>query len=237
MSKSPLITKEQIDAIKEQHAKERRKKHDLVVDNFSRSKTLNTLNEDQGDEDKQHNVRILLLHWVHVCREQCTLHSMCRSYYRFWENTMFMVSIVLSSATGISSLINPEDDDTNSRPVRIIFGIIGIISSVMMTIYRQLNLNELACSHDFYSTEYNKLKDDISMNLLLNDTSHKMFANLQEYVKRCKSNLSSLNERSPPIKEHIFRRYENFNKIHKNKKLNVQNNKLFDTLEMLAQHH
>jgi len=157
----------------------------------------------QADE----NTRKILVHWADYCKNQQNLHELCREFFHRWGNILSISSIIMSAASGISTLVT-SNEQTKNRAIGIIFGLVGVGSSVIMTIYRQLNFSELEKSHSFYANEYNKIKDDITVHMTINMSSQKMYASMEEYVKFCYQQITSLNDRAPSIKISISKQYD-----------------------------
>lgn len=194
----------------------------------------NFVNEQQTEAQPVTNInednKKLLIHWANHSREKQELHELARSHFNFWGNAIFISSMILSASTGISSLIT-SGDSNKSQASGIAFGMMGLMSSVLMSVYKQLQFPESVSSHKLYSTEYCKIKDDIMVHLTIHMSSQKMYSSMEEFIKFCHRQIVSLGDRAPPLNGTVKKKFEK-----SKQKSGAPDKNNFSTLSILNSH-
>ena len=149
----------------------------------------------------------ILRTWEIETNINCLLHSKSSEYYSKL-NIIFMIPIImLSSSTGTLGLMNTNTSQmiiTNDINVMsLIVGIFGLLSAMLTTIHNFLGVQKLQSTHNFHSTEYNKISREIKMHIYLSETDVRVYANIAEYIKQRRSKIDKLIETSPNIPNHI----------------------------------
>lgn len=142
----------------------------------------------------------LLVKWKLDCRGKERAHEHSRSHYKTRGDAVSAAAIALSGTSGVANLATAHVGGGGTRAaINIVFGLLGIASSVLMNMYRQLNFGEMEKAHGFFSTEYGKAAEDINMQLTLNNTTQRMFTSVNEFVKHCQRRIESLKDREPAV--------------------------------------
>lgn len=182
---------------------------DLITD-----KEKNNNNTSDVSLDTTNHCKKLLNDWQKFCTTSIKLHDMCRAYYRVNGNNIIILAISLSTIGGASNMAS-KSEFAHITWLPILFGGISLASGALMSIYRFMNFQELEKSHHFYSGEYTKLKNEIDMQLNIHGALSKIYFNLTEFCKKCKTDLDSLLDREPPILKHILIDFEKQNENRK----------------------
>lgn len=135
------------------------------------------------------------------------LHSSSSEYYSRL-NIIFMIPIIIfSSSTGTLGLMNSNSSQmiisNNVNVISLIVGVLGLLSAMLTTIHNFLGIQKLQSTHNFHSVEYTKISREIKMHIYLSETDVKIYANIAEYIKQCRSKIDKLIETAPEIPRHI----------------------------------
>lgn len=173
-------------------------------------------NRKNNKENVDQKLNTLLIEWQEFCDDQSTIHGLCSSHYRLWGNIISVVAILFSTIGGTANLATVYKHDDS---LSIFFGAISIASGGLMSIHRTLNYPELERSHRFYSDQYEKIKNEIDMQLNIHMCMNKTYANLVEFCKSMKNQMDSLIDQSPFVPSYIEKNFIK-TKSHTNKKRN-----------------
>lgn len=151
----------------------------------------------------------LLKEWMVYCDIQCKCHELSRTYFSILNLCLSIPAIGLSTIAGSGNIgVGSNDQCNNSSSwLSIFFGVLGLISASLFTIHRTMGLPELQKQHDFYACEFQKLSNEIKMQLILDrKEEYHTYKNIAEFVKECKKTLDNLIDRSPIIPDTIIRK-------------------------------
>jgi hypothetical protein len=131
------------------------------------------------------------------------LHDQRRGHFKVLNYGLMIPSIILSSAAGFGTIgigSNPNIGGGIDWTL-VALGVIGVISTCLVSVHRLMNAAELQREHDLYSDMYACLVNEIDMQLVLDEGGEhcKVFTNKQEFVKYCKSRMDMLMDKAPPI--------------------------------------
>lgn len=135
------------------------------------------------------------------------LHTVSSEYY-YKLNLCFMIPIILfSSSVGTLGLLNANNttgyvvDDINILSVLI--GLFGYCSAMLSTIHHFLNIQKLQTCHSIHSVEYNKIAKEIKLHIYLSESHERVYSNIAEYIKQCRTKIDKLIESAPDVPNHI----------------------------------
>ena len=151
----------------------------------------------------------LLAQWQDYCLSQSKMHNEMRSIFKRRNYSLAIPAILLSTVGGTANIgmgARTCSDDTNW--LSVLFGSIGLVSAAMFSIHRYLCLPELQKEHDFYADEFEKLGNEIAMQLALDkEDGSRAYRNLAEFMKECKKTLDVLIDKAPPVSRKIEAKY------------------------------
>ena len=135
------------------------------------------------------------------------LHTVASEYY-YKMNLCFMIPIILfSSSVGTLGLLNANDskeyDINGFNVLSVLIGIFGYLSALLSTVHHFLNVQKIQACHSFHSVEYNKIAKEIKMHIYLSESDVKVYSNIAEYIKQCRTKIDKLIETAPDIPNHI----------------------------------
>lgn len=131
------------------------------------------------------------------------LHQHAASHYN-QLNALFMLPIIMSStAIGTIGFISSRTPGFN-----ILIGSFGYISAILTAIHNYLNIQKLQATHSLHAVEYSKIARDIKMHIYLSETDVKVYANIAEYIKQCRTKIDKLNESSDDVPDHIEKKLQ-----------------------------
>lgn len=138
------------------------------------------------------------------------LHQHAANHYSRL-NMFFMIPIImLSSALGtigfISSGNRGYEDCEDSWTIHILMGCFGYVSAILTTIHNFLNIQKLQATHGLHAVEYSKISRDIKMHIYLSETDVKVYANIAEYIKQCRTKIDKLIESADEVPSFIENR-------------------------------
>lgn len=131
------------------------------------------------------------------------LHQAASAYYSKIDK-MFMVPIVLiSTAMGTLGIISASRSTQELDIINIIIASFGFLTAALTTIHNTMNFKGLQSTHAFHAVEYSKICREIKMHIYLCQTQVKVYANIAEYIKSCRTRIDKLIESSDEIPFHI----------------------------------
>jgi hypothetical protein len=131
------------------------------------------------------------------------LHQAASAYYSKIDK-MFMVPIVLiSTAMGTLGIISASRSTQELDIINIIIASFGFLTAALTTIHNSMNFKGLQSTHAFHAIEYSKICREIKMHIYLCQTQVKVYANIAEYIKSCRTRIDKLIESSDEIPFHI----------------------------------
>lgn len=137
------------------------------------------------------------------------LHQQAANHYSRL-NMFFMIPIImLSSALGTIGFIASGSrgyDECEDNWIHILMGCFGYVSAILTTTHNFLNIQKLQATHSLHAVEYSKISRDIKMHIYLSETDVKVYANIAEYIKQCRTKIDKLIESADDIPEFIEKR-------------------------------
>lgn len=151
----------------------------------------------------------ILKEWRIYSLRQAKMHNVMRSIYRFRNLSLAIPAILLSTVSGSANIsMGSRSCSEGNNWLSILFGALGLSSAAMFSIHRYLNLPELQKEHDFYADEFEKLGNEITMQLTLDtEEGSQAYRNLAEFMKECKKTLDVLIDKAPPVFGRIEKRF------------------------------
>ncbi len=153
------------------------------------------------------NEHTLLLEWMKYCEIQSECQDVCRLRVTYMNYALLFPAVILSTVSGSANIgvgSSNSDSCNNSQSVlTIIFGTMSLISAALYTFIRTTMLPEKAKEHAFYSDEYQKLAQEIKLQIA---THSHAYRNQTEFVKQCKRNLDYLIDKAPIVDGSILKR-------------------------------
>lgn len=128
------------------------------------------------------------------------LHQHAANHYSRLNMVFMLPIIICSSALGTIGFISSGSTGTNdSNVVNIIMGCFGYVSAILTTIHNFLNIQKLQATHSLHAVEYSKISRDIKMHIYLSETDVKVYANIAEYIKQCRTKIDKLIESADEV--------------------------------------
>ncbi len=170
----------------------------------TRSDLLPTLAEWSDRNLARKSVHMLLTKWANFAKKQSEMHDMAWAWYRFWNITSSVTSMIIVCISGIVSITFGQHDTCNmtSAPI-IIAGSMTLIGSTIMAMNKLMGLGEIQQQHDIFSDSFEIIYNDIAVNMTISNSSHRVFANDYELIKFLNFKIDQLIDRSPTISNTI----------------------------------
>lgn len=170
--------------------------------------------------------RVLLLEWQKYCEIQSECQDICRVRSNYMNYALLFPAVILSTVSGSANIgvgsSNSESCNNSQSTLTIIFGTMSLISAALYTFIRTTMLPEKAKEFAFYSDEYQKLAQEIRLQLA---THSHAYRNQTEFVKQCKRNLDYLIDKAPvvdsSITKKVTQKYEDKNRMQKDAQVQV----------------
>ncbi len=132
------------------------------------------------------------------------LHQASGEYYNNLNFIFMLPSIIMSSAMGTLGLINTSSSDSEGiLAVNILITCFGFLTAALTMTHNFLNIQSLQTTHSFHAAEYSKISREIKMHIYLSQTKVKVYANIAEYIKSCRTRIDKLIESAHDIPVHI----------------------------------
>ena len=151
----------------------------------------------------------LLAGWREYCQQNSVMHDRSRGYFKSLNHSMMIPSMILSSVSGIGTI--GVGSNEGSRWAVVSLGIVGLLSTCLVSIHRFMNIAELQREHDLYSDMFKNLMNEIDMQLVLDEGGQemsKMFTNKFEFAKYCKNRLDVLIDKAPAIPQRVANTFD-----------------------------
>ncbi len=151
--------------------------------------------------------KILLNEWLKFCEIQSECQDVCRVRSNYLNYALLFPAVILSTVSGSANIgvgsSNSSSCNNSQSTLTIIFGTMSLISAALYTFIRTTQLPEKAKEFAFYSDEYQKLANDIKLQLA---THSHTYRNQTEFVKQCKRNLDNLIDKAPIVESSIIKK-------------------------------
>ena len=139
------------------------------------------------------------------------LHQQAANHYSRL-NMFFMLPIIfMSSALGTLGFVTSGSGGMGGeceadQTINILMGCFGYVSAILTTTHNFLNIQKLQATHSLHAVEYSKISRDIKMHIYLSETDVKVYANIAEYIKQCRTKIDKLIESADDIPSFIEKR-------------------------------
>ena len=133
------------------------------------------------------------------------LHQASGEYYTNLHFIFMLPSILMSSAMGTLGLVNSSNSGAGESllAVNILITCFGFLTAALTMTHNLLNIESLQTAHSFHAAEYSKISREIKMHIYLSQTKVKVYANMAEYIKSCRTRIDKLIESARDIPNHI----------------------------------
>ena len=133
------------------------------------------------------------------------LHQASGEYYTNLHFMFMLPSILMSSAMGTLGLVNSSNSSAGDSilAVNILITCFGFLTAALTMTHNLLNIQSLQTAHSFHAAEYSKISREIKMHIYLSQTKVKVYANIAEYIKSCRTRIDKLIESARDIPTHI----------------------------------
>jgi hypothetical protein len=148
----------------------------------------------------------LLTKWRKLAQDHAWLHDECSKHYLILNNSLVVPIIFASMSSGAVNLAGIKACHVDVNYIAITLGIVSLITAGLSTLQSVLRMGERSNLHKQSSTEFEVLSRDIAVEILLDKTESRTFANLGEFVKDCNEKFTLIMDRACPIPEYIHKR-------------------------------
>jgi hypothetical protein len=165
---------------------------------------------------KQHdvqNIHVFLYKMANYCSQQSIMHDKSRIWFKYFNYGLSIPAILLSTIAGSVNTISAVSDHSNcdSTPtlnwINIMCGIAGLIAAGMLSVHRFGNYAELEQQHGHFCDSYEQKNLSIRTNILLDSGGeNRTFANLYEYLKHSRGEISMLIDKSPTLPTRVTKK-------------------------------
>jgi hypothetical protein len=151
----------------------------------------------------------MLFLWEEYCNKKSKIHYKMRAIYRNMNLYIAIPAIVISAISG-SGTISLSSHLENLNVLAIVFGTMALVASAMFSIHRYLQLPELQREYDFYGDEFEKLRLEINLQLILarDEAGISVYTNLSEFAKEVKKRLDILIDKGPAFFQRVEKNIE-----------------------------
>lgn len=166
-------------------------------------KLLPSPHEQRNEEKEQ-----LLNEWKDLADRYSEMHNNSARFYSNVNMTLTVPNILMSAGAGASALFS--DEHRRTKPAwALTIGIVGLASATLSAMNAFLKLNERHTQHTTAATEFEKLARDIRVELVLHETSNRMYVNHGEFIKQCCYRFDRLMDGAPVIPSGVYRKQDN----------------------------
>lgn len=160
----------------------------------------------------------LLGNWKKIAQEYAWMHEECAKHFLLLNYFMIVPIIFISTASGAVNLTGINSCRNSSiNYVAITLGVVGLGTAGLSAIQNVLKYGERSISHKESAKSFEVLSRDISVEIILENTDSKTYANLAEFIKDCNEKFTLIMDRSNQIPAYIYKRLrerkENVNAI------------------------
>jgi len=168
-----------------------------------------TLSNTNNDKKILKNIMI-------ITKYHSRIHLISYLYLKNLNNLLLMIFIFISFLSGITEVINYniyfiEND-------YMIFGIIDVILSFLLIIYKNMNIPNTEQDHYNYHIQYKNLINDVNLSITLYNKPAFIYKNLDVYLLNVINKINTYNSLAPEIPARVLTKYNI--KIMKNCKIN-----------------
>ncbi len=150
----------------------------------------------------------LLAEWMHLAKDSKTMQEEAANFYKMWADTCMLTGIILSSAGGGLNIILGSVDPLAFVFAQIGLGVVVLTSTAIITISKQLKLEELVIKHQEYSARFDDLHRVIQAELVLLRMNDSSYASREDFLKIIENELSKFQDATPSPPGFIAKKFE-----------------------------
>ena len=163
-------------------------------------------------ESKIHERLILLQQWKAVAQDYCWMHEECTQYFLLLNYCCVVPVIFLSTTTGAINLTNIHVCSGGTNIMGLILGIVGLSTAGLSALHNVLRYGERSIEHKESAKAFGMLARDISVEIILENTESKTYANMAEFIKECNEKFTLVTDKAPQIPDRIYQKLERYKK-------------------------
>jgi hypothetical protein len=145
------------------------------------------------------DVEMLLSRWRAVANEKARAHATSYFKYRVLAGVTAGASIVLSTVSGISTIVVTAALVDPTMTVAIVSGCVSLVAGSLVALSRSFGLEEKAHLHNQFGGQYCEIANDIDREEALRGVGAQSFASVAELVKNVNDRLDRLDLGAPPL--------------------------------------
>lgn len=168
-----------------------------------------TLSNTNNDKKILKNIMI-------ITKYHSRIHLISYLYLKNLNNLLLMIFISVSFLSGIAEVINYNIYFIENN--YMIFGIIDVILSFLLIIYKNMNIPNTEQDHYNYHIQYKNLINDVNLSITLYNKPAFIYKNLDVYLLNVINKINTYNSLAPEIPARVLTKY-NIKKM-KNCKIN-----------------
>jgi hypothetical protein len=149
---------------------------------------------------------LLLNEWMLLARHNKKIHDAAAKYYKLRADTCMICAIVLGSTSGLLNIALGATEPVSFVMVNVAqiwLGVVGLISTIIVTVSKQLELEANFIHHLEYTVKYSELHRMIRSELVLLKMNDNSYASTPEFLKTCQNELNRIEESAPPAPSFI----------------------------------
>ena len=149
----------------------------------------------------------LLSSWKQHSLDYAWMHGECAKHFLLLNYFMVVPIIFTSTASGAVNLTGINScSRSNINYIALVLGIVGLVTAGLSATQNLLKYGERSISHKESAKAFEILSRDISVEIMLDNTESKTFANLSEFVKDCNEKFTLIHDRSNQIPSCIYKK-------------------------------
>ena len=151
-----------------------------------------------------------LVVWRRRATDMARMHDMARTYYTRISAVLTISSLTASVLSSSSSVFGGVVSTHGSDPMGIAMGVLGILSTVMVSINAFVAAGRLQQEHEDCHRKYVKIARDITVHMHLDTVgTDQVFTNIHQCMRYMQVNMDEIEDIAPHIPSHILRRASN----------------------------
>jgi hypothetical protein len=152
----------------------------------------------------------LLDAWMKLAKRNRVMHEAAADYYGKFAETSAISAIVLGSTTSLLNVVFGVLDPVSFIVVNVLqitLGLTGLMSTVIISVARQLELDANKVHHAETALKYGELHRMIRAETVLLRTNESSWASGNDFLKRCQNELDRIEEGSRPLPDCVVAKY------------------------------
>ncbi len=150
----------------------------------------------------------LLAEWMHLAKDSKNMHEEAANFSKMWADTCMLTGIILSSAGGGLNIILGSVDPLAFVFAQIGLGVVVLTSTAIITISKELKLEELVIKHQEYSARFDDLHRVIQAELVLLRMNDSSYASREDFLKIIENELRKIQDAAPSPPSCIAKKFE-----------------------------